>query len=114
MREFLEMIFLKFLSVENYGDILNGVGIMCKDYIMKRLDVYCKRISDSCIGYDFVSENNLPLIDIVMGACGIKWNWCLQTSKGRVILVKYKLNKKGEITKFRGKGADIDVTDHIF
>lgn len=99
------------LSIEDYTEILNGIGYMIKDYLTKKFDVYCKRISDSCVGYDFVSENNLPLIDVVMGACESKWNWYLQTSKGRVIFVKFKDNKKGERIKFRGKGANIDVTN---
>lgn len=73
--------------------------------------MYLKRISDSCIGYDFVSGNNLPLIDVAMGAYDNKYHWYLQAQKNKVLLVKFRRNKKGENTKFRGKGADIDVTD---
>lgn len=96
------------LSVEDYTEVLNGVGFMVRDYLVKKFDVYCKRISN---GYELVSENNLPLIDVVMGAYGSKYKWYLQGQNGKVFLVKFKRNKKNEITKFRGKGADINVMD---
>lgn len=96
------------LSVEDYTEVLNGVGFMIRDYLIKKFDVYCKRISN---GYELVSENNLPLIDVAMGAYESKYYWYLQGQNGRVLLVKFKTNKQGEIIKFRGKGADIDVTD---
>lgn len=99
------------LDIDDYKELLTAIGFTIRDYLTKKFDVYCKRISDNCIGYDFVLENNLPLIDVVMGACESKWNWYLQTSKGRVILVKFKDNKKGERIKFRGKGANINITD---
>lgn len=46
-----------------------------------------------------------------MGAYESKYHWYLQGQNGKVLLVKFKYNKKGKIIKFRGKGADIDVTD---
>lgn len=100
-----------YLDVDDYSELLNGIGFMIKDYLAKKLDVYCKRISNSCVGYDFVSENNLPLIDVAMGAYNNKYYWYLQAQKDKVLLVKFKYNKSGEIIKFRGKGTDIDVTN---
>lgn len=99
------------LELNDYREILNAIGFMFKDFLIKKFDVYCKRISDSCIGYAFVSENNLPLIDIAMGAYEDKYYWSLGTKKDKVILLKFKHDKIGEIIKFRGKDADIDVTD---
>lgn len=99
-----------FLGIEDYSELLNGVGFMVKDYLTKRFDVFCKRISDSCIGYELVSENNLPLIDVAMGACEDKYYWYLQSQKGKILLVKF-YKKNGENIKFRGKGSNIDVKD---
>ena len=98
------------LSLEDYTEVLNGIGFMIRDYLIKKFDVYCKRIFDSCIGYDFVSENNLPMIDVAMGAYEGKYYWYLQSQKGKILLVKF-YHKNGENIKFRGKGSNIDVTD---
>lgn len=100
-----------YLNIEGYTEVLNGVGFMIRDYLVKKFDVYCKRISDSCIGYELVSENNLPLINVAMGSYQDKWHWYLQSQKGKVLLVKFKRNKNHKNIKYRGKGADIDVTD---
>ena len=95
------------LSVEDYTEVLNGIGFMIRDYLIKKFDVYCKRISN---GYELVSENNLPMIDVAMGAYEGKYYWYLQSQKGKILLVKF-YRKNGENIKFRGKGTDIDVTD---
>lgn len=88
------------LDLDNYKELLNGAGFMIRDYLTKKFDVYCKRISADCIGYDFVSENDLPLIDVVMGGHQDKWHWYLQSQMGKVLLVKFKYDKMGEFKNF--------------
>lgn len=100
------------LALDDYRELLNAVGFMIRDCLTKKFDVYCKRISDSCIGYDYVSENDLSFIEVAMGAYEDKYYWYLESKKDKVLLVKFKYNKKGEIIKFRGKDANIDVTDN--
>lgn len=99
------------LDLADYTELLTAIGFMTKDYLTKKFEVYCKRIFDSCVGYDFVSENNLPLIDVAIGTCNNEYCWYLEAKKDRVLLVKFKYNKNGKIIRFRGNGADIDVTD---
>lgn len=98
------------LNLDDYQELLNGVGFMIRDFYRKRFETHCNQIIKSYIDYEIISEGT-SLIDIAMGACNSDSYWYLQTQKDRIFLVKFKYNKRGELIKCRGKDSDIDVTD---
>lgn len=99
------------LSLIGYSDILIGVNLMIQDYLYKKLDGYYANVLDSCVNYEFISENNLPFLSVAMGTCAGQSFWGLQAKKGKVVLNKFKYNKSGEIIKSRNKYTDTEVTD---
>ncbi len=103
------------LDLDDYRELINGIGFMIRDFYRKRFEKHCNQIIDGYADYKIISENIIPvdiaMVDIAMGACNSSSYWYLQTQKDRIFLVKFKYNKNGILIKYRGKDSDIDVTD---
>lgn len=98
------------LDIDDYKELLNGIGFMIRDFYRKRFETYCNQIIESYIDYEIISEST-SLIDIAMGDCYSDSYWYLQVQNDKILLVKFKYNKRGELIKYRGKNSNIDVTD---
>lgn len=101
------------LDLEDYTELLQAIGFVIKDCCKARFDKYCEQVKTKYKEYTIVAEH--PIINIALGEHSSHLKWYLQGGKGKVLLVRYKENKKGELTVCRNTKDDmirtVDVTD---
>lgn len=102
------------VNIELYKNLLNEIGFMLMDHISKKLKVICDKTLSEYKDYEIIIKKDWTLLDVAMGKvyekCGY---WYLESKKDKVLLVRFKDSKKGDIIKCRSKKEDndIDVSD---
>ena len=98
------------LDLEEYTDLIQGIGIMIKDYCKNIFLEKFEQVLFKYNDYDFsVDRDNL--IDIALGTFNNTVKWCLKNSNNDVWILKYKYNKQGKLIACKGtkKSAEQNI-----